>query len=77
MSIRKKTLNFLSTAFLVFSLLVAVGLFTTDAFTPQNVKAEANTQDDLEICSNTLPPKYCGGTPANCYCEVVITPEAQ
>ncbi len=75
MSIHKKTLNILSTAFLAFSLVVAGGLFATEALAPQDVKANTNAQD--EICSNTLPPVYCGGFEANCYCEIVITPEEE
>ena len=73
MNIRKKTLNVLSTAFLVFSLVVAAGLFAADAFAPQDAKASVNAQDS-EICS--LGPA-CVGWPANCYCPVVITPEQQ
>ena len=74
MNIRKKTLDILSTAFLVISLVVAGSLFTTDAFAPQDAKASANIQDDLEI--ETLGPA-CVGPPVNCFEPIVITPEAQ
>lgn len=70
MSIRKKTLNFLSTAFLVVSLIVAGGLVSAGAFASQDAKASANTQD--HICAKGL---QCLGVPTNCLCEIVITPE--
>ena len=76
MNIRKKTLNVLSTAFLAISLIVAGGI-ATDTLNPRDVEANANVQNDLEICSTTLPPTYCGGFAANCYCPIVITPEEE
>lgn len=71
MSIRQKTLNILSTAFLVLSLIVAGGL-VADTLNPKDAKANINTQNDLEICS-TGPA--CIGWPTNCYCPIVIEPE--
>ena len=55
MNIRKKNLNVLSTAFLAISLIVAGGI-ATDTLNPRDVEANANVQNDLEICSTTLPP---------------------
>ena len=76
MSVRKKTFNILSTAFLVLSLIVAGGL-TANVLGPQDAEANVNAQNDMEICSNTLPPVYCGGFEANCYCGIVVTPEEE
>lgn len=73
MSIRKKTLNILSTAFLVLSLIVAGGL-AADTLNPHNAEANAKVQDDLEI--DTMSP-YCVGPPVDCYEPVVITPESE
>lgn len=70
MNIRKKTLNMLSTAFLVISLIVAGGLFTTEAFAPQDAKA--NQTPDAEICAKGI---QCLGVPTNCLCEIVVTPD--
>lgn len=71
MNIRKEILNVLSTAFLVMSLVIAVG-FSADAFSPQDAKA--NRTSDLEICAKGV---QCLGVPTNCFCEVVVTPELE
>ena len=76
MSIRKKTLNVLSTAFLVMSLVIAGGI-ATDTLNPRDAKANANVQDDLEVCTADFGPYNCTGPKINCYCPIIITPEEE
>jgi len=78
MNIRKKTLNILSTAFLVVSLIVAGGI-VADGLTTQRAEAsfDAQATRNLDKCYWSDPILGCSGLPLDCLCPIVITPELE
>ena len=64
---KKSIPEFLSTVFLVLSLLFAVGI-SLHTFIVKDAKAD----EKLEVCDTWNGVDDCQGPPTNCYCEVVV-----